>query len=122
MNDMSQKPEQKLTAADVLVECLIEWGELEPVDFAKVAEGFGVRGLRIDKPEDCGRLLDEALAHDGPVLVDAIVDGNEPMLPPKRMPKYIENMKKALPETPGHEEIARDAGGAGADVAARMSR
>jgi pyruvate dehydrogenase (quinone) len=81
--------------------------DLQPVDFARVAEGFGVRGFRLEKPEDCAAMLDAALAHEGPALVDAIVDANEPMLPPKRREKYMKNLRKALPETPGHEEIER---------------
>jgi pyruvate dehydrogenase (quinone) len=57
--------------------------DLQPVDFAKNAESFGASGLRIDNPADCGRILDEALATPGPVVVEAVVDPNEPPLPPK---------------------------------------
>jgi pyruvate dehydrogenase (quinone) len=40
------------------------------------------------------------------VLIDAMVDGYEPMLPPKRRPKYMENLKKALDRgTPNRERI-----------------
>jgi len=40
------------------------------------------------------------------------VDPNEPLLPPKRMPKYVENMQKAL-----------DAGTAGANqIRAALAR
>jgi pyruvate dehydrogenase (quinone) len=82
--------------------------DLHPVDFAKVAEGFGVRGFRLEDPRDCARVLDECLAHDGPALVDAIVDGNEPMLPPKRREQYIRNMAKALNGgTRGRDQIER---------------
>jgi pyruvate dehydrogenase (quinone) len=81
--------------------------ELQAIDFAKVAEGCGMRGFRLEKPEDSERILDAALAHPGPALVDAIVDGNEPMLPPRRMPKYVENLERALPGTRGHEQIER---------------
>jgi pyruvate dehydrogenase (quinone) len=82
--------------------------DLQPVDFAIVAEGFGVRGLRIEDPANCARTLDDALAHDGPALVDAVVDANEPMLPPKRRENYVQNLNKALEQgTPGSEEIQR---------------
>ena len=44
----------------------------------------------------------------GPALVDAVIDANEPMLPPKRMPKYADNLRKALAAgTPRHEQIER---------------
>ena len=57
--------------------------DLHPIDFAKFAEACGGRGYRIEDPSDCGAILDEALSHDGPVLIDAIVDGQEPPLPAK---------------------------------------
>jgi pyruvate dehydrogenase (quinone)/pyruvate oxidase len=57
--------------------------DLQPIDFARNAESFGARGLCIDNPADCGRILDEALAAPGPVVVEAVVDPNEPPLPPK---------------------------------------
>jgi pyruvate dehydrogenase (quinone) len=48
------------------------------------------------------------LKHDGPVLVDALVDANEPMLPPKRRESYVKNLAKALEQgTPGREQIER---------------
>jgi len=45
-----------------------------PVDFVKYAESFGAKGLRVEKPADLGRVLDEAFATDGPVIVDIPVD------------------------------------------------
>lgn len=81
---------------------------LQPIDFARVAEGFGVRGFRLEDPERCGAVLDEALAHPGPALVDAVVDPDEPMLPPLRREKYVANLHKALAQgTAGGDRIAR---------------
>jgi pyruvate dehydrogenase (quinone)/pyruvate oxidase len=57
--------------------------DLQPIDFAMNAESFGARGLRIENPAECGRTLDDALAAPGPVVVEAIVDPNEPPLPRK---------------------------------------
>lgn len=70
--------------------------DLAPVDFAKVAEGMGVRGLRVDDPEKVRGVLAEAFAHDGPVLVDAVVDRSEPMLPPKRREEYVKHLDQAF--------------------------
>ena len=76
-----------------------EYGcDLQPVDFATVAEGFGVRGFRIEEPESSAAVIDDAFAFDGPALVDAVVDTNEPMLPPKRRQTYVDNLNKALAE------------------------
>jgi pyruvate dehydrogenase (quinone) len=80
--------------------------DLQPIDFARVAEGFGIRGFRIDTAERCGDIVQAALAHDGPALIEAPVDANEPLLPPKRMEKYSANLEKALDQgTAGAEEI-----------------
>jgi pyruvate dehydrogenase (quinone) len=86
-----------------------EYGcDLQPVDFATVAQGFGVRGFRLEDPAECGAILDAALAHDGPALVDAIVDTNEPMLPPTRREQYVSKLRRALDRgTPGRAEIER---------------
>jgi pyruvate dehydrogenase (quinone) len=73
---------------------------LEPVDFARIAEGCGLKGLRITRSEQCASIMDQAFAHPGPVLVDAVVDAAEPMLPPKRRDMYVKNMEKALQQMP----------------------
>ena len=41
-------------------------------DHAAVAAAFGVKSWRITEPSDLGRVLKEALAHDGPSLVDIV--------------------------------------------------
>ncbi|MGY1576170.1 acetolactate synthase AlsS [Pediococcus pentosaceus] len=45
-----------------------------PVDFVKLAEGYGAKGLRVEKPEYLGKILDEAFQTEGPVVVDIPVD------------------------------------------------
>lgn len=45
-----------------------------PVDFVKLAEGYGAKGLRVEKPEDLGKILDEAFQTEGSVVVDIPVD------------------------------------------------
>ena len=55
--------------------------QLEPIDFAAVANGFGVKGYTLERPEDAEHVLREALAHRGPTLVQAVVDPNEPPMP-----------------------------------------
>ena len=53
-------------------------------------------------------MMDEAFAHPGPVLIDAVVDAAEPMLPPKRRETYVETMEKALQQMPNaRAEIER---------------
>jgi pyruvate dehydrogenase (quinone) len=71
-----------------------------------VAEGFGIRGFCVEDPAQSGAVLEQALAEPGPALVEAIIDPNDPLLPPKRMEKYAKNLEKALQAgTPGREKI-----------------
>ncbi|AZB71712.1 biosynthetic-type acetolactate synthase large subunit [Synechococcus elongatus] len=53
-------------------------------DFVKLAEAFGVKGMRVSRREDLQAAIAEMLAFDGPVFLDAIVKRNEncyPMVP-----------------------------------------
>ncbi len=60
-----------------------EYGvELQPIDFAKFAEACGARGFTVRDPQNCGRIVEDALNADGPVVVEAYVDPYEPPLPP----------------------------------------
>jgi len=79
---------------------------LQPIDFAAVAQGFGMQGIRATTDKDLETGLDALFAASGPALLEALVDPNEPLLPPKRMPKYVENLEKALNRgTAGAEDI-----------------
>ncbi|MGV3720766.1 MAG: thiamine pyrophosphate-dependent enzyme [Actinomycetota bacterium] len=85
-----------------------EYGcELQPIDFAGVARACGVRGFTIERPEDCGAILDEALAVDGPALIEAVVDPFEPPMPPKITADQALKLTEALIKgEPNREKIA----------------
>ena len=51
-------------------------------NFAAMAEAVGVRGIRLEDPNDVEAGIKAALAHDGPVLVDAVVNRTELAMPP----------------------------------------
>jgi pyruvate dehydrogenase (quinone) len=70
--------------------------ELEPIDFAKVAEACGARGFTIERPDEVEDTLRQALAHPGPVVVQAIVDPNEPPMPGKITTKQAYKFAKSL--------------------------
>jgi pyruvate dehydrogenase (quinone) len=55
--------------------------ELQPIDFAAFARACGAGGFTIEKPEEAEGVLREALQYDGPAVVQAVVDPNEPPLP-----------------------------------------
>ncbi len=79
--------------------------ELAPIDFALAADAMGGIGYSVSRAEEVEGVLDAAFAAEGPVIIEAVVDAYEPLMPPKMPPDYAKNFRKALPETPGHEEI-----------------
>lgn len=79
--------------------------ELQPIDFALAAEAMGGIGYSVTRPEDVDGVLDAAFAAEGPVIIEAVVDAYEPMLPPRIPNEYRKNMRTALRETPGRKEI-----------------
>ena len=50
-------------------------------DFVKLAEAMGVTGLRVTKPEELDKVLEEALATPGPVVVDIWIPEKVDVLP-----------------------------------------
>ena len=69
---------------------------LEPIDFVKVAEACGLRGLRVETPESCSDVLRAALAESGPCLVEVPIDPDEPPYPPSTHVKEATNLVKGL--------------------------
>jgi len=70
--------------------------ELQPIDFAAYARACGAGGFTIDRPDQAAAVLREALAYDGPAVVEAVVDPNEPPLPGKISTKQAMNFAEAL--------------------------
>nr|MBA3245685.1 thiamine pyrophosphate-requiring protein [Actinomycetota bacterium] len=50
--------------------------------YARYAELIGLKGIRVDDPEQLGTAWDEALTADRPVVLEAITDPEVPPLPP----------------------------------------
>jgi pyruvate dehydrogenase (quinone) len=81
--------------------------ELQPIDFAAVARGFGVQGFTVDDPVRCAEVLQAALMHPGPALVEAIVDPDEPPMPPNATLKQVAHLAESLARgTPARGKIA----------------
>jgi thiamine pyrophosphate-dependent acetolactate synthase large subunit-like protein len=70
--------------------------ELQPVDFAKVAQAFGAGGFTIERPQDAPEILREALDYPGPAVVEAVVDPNEPPWPPRITLSQVRAFAEAL--------------------------
>ncbi len=70
--------------------------ELQPIDFAQVAEACGAAGFTIEDPKHAESVLRKALHHDGPAVVQAVVDPNEPPLPGNINSKQALHFAEAL--------------------------
>jgi pyruvate dehydrogenase (quinone) len=64
--------------------------------YARYAELLGLRGIKVDAPDQVGPAWDEALAADGPVLIEAITDPEVPPLPPHISFDQAKSMAMAL--------------------------
>lgn len=74
-----------------------EYGcDLHPIDFAAVARACGVQAFTVDDPAKCGATVAQALAAPGPVLVEAVVDSNEPPMPGKVKPRQALHLAQSL--------------------------
>jgi pyruvate dehydrogenase (quinone)/pyruvate oxidase len=85
-----------------------EYGcELHPIDFAAFARACGGVGFTVEDPAICGDVLRTALATQGPVLIEAVVDPNEPPMPPKATLAQAAKLGEALLRgTPNRAKIA----------------
>ncbi|WP_343700926.1 ubiquinone-dependent pyruvate dehydrogenase [Chitinophaga sp.] len=57
--------------------------DLKNPNFARMAEAMGMPGIRVELPEEIQPAMERALAHDGPALVDVLVNPSELSMPPK---------------------------------------
>jgi pyruvate dehydrogenase (quinone) len=48
-----------------------------------MAEAMGVRGIRVEKPQELKSAIEAALGHKGPVLVDVVSARQELAMPPQ---------------------------------------
>ena len=53
-------------------------------DHAAVAAAYGVKSWRVEDPRELNKVLSEALAHDGPTLVDVVCQALEEAAAPVR--------------------------------------
>jgi pyruvate dehydrogenase (quinone) len=62
---------------------ILDFGtDLQNPDFAKIAEGAGLMGLRAETPDQVEPMLAKALKHDGAALVEVPVSRQELSMPP----------------------------------------
>ena len=75
--------------------------DLEPIDHVKLAEACCARGFHLEDPADAERIMGEALATPGPVVIEALVDPNEPPQPARitrdQALKFAESLVRGEP-------------------------
>jgi pyruvate dehydrogenase (quinone) len=54
----------------------------EPTNFSAIAEGVGIRALRVEDPREVRPTLEKGLADSGPVLMEFVTDPNALSIPP----------------------------------------
>jgi pyruvate dehydrogenase (quinone) len=76
--------------------------DLMPIDFAAFARACGGAGFTIEDPRECGDILERAFETEGPVIIEAVVDPNEPPMPPKvtarQAAHFAESLAKGTPD------------------------
>lgn len=85
-----------------------EYGvNMAPLDFVRFAEACGAKGIRIEDPTRCVQQMADALALDGPVIVECVVDPHEPPMPAKVTKEQVKKLTHALRAgTPNRNRIA----------------
>ncbi len=83
------------------------------MDFAPWAESCGGLGIRVEKVGDLEPAVREMFEHDGPALLDVVVNPDEPPMPPKvtydQAKKFAESFLKGTPRRASiTSTIARD--------------
>ncbi|MGH7952674.1 MAG: thiamine pyrophosphate-dependent enzyme, partial [Limisphaerales bacterium] len=75
--------------------------------YATYAEMLGLKGIRLDKPDDVVGAWEEALNADRPVVIDAHTDPEVPPLPPHISVQQARHFMKAMVHEPERGHIVR---------------
>ncbi|SDL96433.1 thiamine pyrophosphate-dependent enzyme [Nonomuraea jiangxiensis] len=82
---------------------------LHPIDFTAVARACGLEAFRIEDPSDAAAVLERAMAHDGPCLVEAITDPYEAPFGESLKPAHAEHLVQAFDKgEPAASRMARN--------------
>lgn len=70
--------------------------DLPDFPYASYADSLGLKGIRVDRPEDVGAAWDAALSADRPVIFEAYVSGDVTTIPPHISFEEAQNYASAL--------------------------
>jgi pyruvate dehydrogenase (quinone) len=85
--------EQRIMMGDIR---FVASQSLPDFPYAAFADSIGLRGIRVEKPEDIADAWDRALSSDRPVVVEAITDPDTPTLPPHITIKEAKNFTETI--------------------------
>lgn len=69
------------------------------VNYADIAEACGIKAFRIEDPKDVESTLKEALAYDGPAVIDVVTDPNALSIPPEISLEQVAGFARAATRT-----------------------
>ena len=69
---------------------------LPDVHYARFAELIGLKGIRVERPEDIGPAWEQAFAADRPTVLDIVTDPEVPPLPPHITLEQAKNFASAV--------------------------
>lgn len=85
---------------EMLVEGMPEFEtDHEQLNFADIAAGMGIKSVRVEKPKEVRKAVREALAYNGPVLVEFVTDPNALSIPPTLSIDQLLGFSKAAART-----------------------
>jgi acetolactate synthase-1/2/3 large subunit len=93
----------------------LSYTKMHNPDFAKLAEGFGVKGIRCDRKEDVDRVVREMIEHPGPCVVDFLCEKDEHVYPMVASGKALHEMElgvvgQTASQPAPHPNAARELG------------
>jgi pyruvate dehydrogenase (quinone) len=98
--------EQRVMTGDPKLEASQVLPDFPYADYARM---LGLHAARVDRPEDVGPAWDDALAADGPALIEFVTDPEVPPLPPHIRFEQAKGLSKALlGGDPAAREIIRE--------------
>jgi len=70
--------------------------DIPDVNYAAFAQLIGLKGIRVERPDEIDAALDNAFSADTPTVLDVVVDANVPLIPSHIDPKTWKRFSRAL--------------------------
>ena len=71
----------------------VDWAtNFREVDYLKIAEGFGLKAKRVEKPDELGPILRECFSDPEPTFIDLVMQPEDKLVPP--VPNWVKRAKE----------------------------